>query len=77
VAVVRAWGVGPVPTNYPAADAFPGEPDDAFAAWCWVGSGGRFTSWGVDDHGVKVEFGAVDHAPGDLSTPSGPIGIGS
>jgi hypothetical protein len=78
VAAVRAWGIGPVPeSNLPAAHAFPGESGDAFAAWCWVGAGGQFASWGVDGHGAKIEFGTVTHAPGDSRTPSGPIGIGS
>jgi hypothetical protein len=77
VAAVRAWGIGPVPVYFPAADAFPGESGDAFAAWCWVGSGGRFASWGVDGRGAKIEFGGVIDGPGDSSTPSGGIGIGS
>jgi hypothetical protein len=77
VAAIRAWGIGPVPVYFPAAHAFPGESGDAFAAWCWVGSGGRFASWGVDGRGAKIEFGAVIDQPGDSSTPSGGIGIGS
>jgi hypothetical protein len=75
VAAVRAWGIGPTPANdLPAAHAFPGESGDAFAAWCWVGSNGEYASWGVDEHGAKIEFGTVT---GDASAPSGPIGIGS
>jgi hypothetical protein len=74
---IRRWGVGPYPMDYPAANAFPSEPDAAFAAWCWVGAPPRFTSWGVDGHGRKVPFGTVEHAPGDTSVPSGPIRIGS
>jgi hypothetical protein len=74
---VRGWGIGPPPMDFPAASAFPAEPDNAFAAWCWVGAPPQFTSWAVDEHGVKVEFGSVRHLPGDKSTPFGPIGIGS
>lgn len=77
VGAVRAWSIGPTGNDLPAAHAFPDDPDDAFAAWCWVGSDGQFASWGVDGHGAKTEFGTVNHAPGDSSTPSGPIGIGS
>ena len=76
VAEVRAYGTGPLAVNFPAADAFPGESGDAFAAWCWVGSDGRFESWGVDGRGTKVDFGTVIHTPADSNTPSGPIGIG-
>ncbi len=76
VAEVRAWGTGPLAINSPAADAFPGESGDAFAAWCWVGSDGRFESWGVDGRGTTVDFGTVIHTPADSNTPSGPIGIG-
>jgi hypothetical protein len=58
----------------PGRHAFPGEPDDAAAFWCWVGGDGDWTLYGIDASGARVEM-YEEYGPSDLAAPLAPDGI--
>jgi hypothetical protein len=58
----------------PGRHAFPGEPDDAAAFWCWVGGDGDWTLYGIDASGARVEM-YEEYGPSDFAAPLAPDGI--
>jgi hypothetical protein len=78
VGEIRAWSGGPMtsagPAYQPGKYAFPGEPAGAFAAWCWTGQNGHWTSWGVDENQNKVDFGDFSN-PGQTVPPTGALAM--
>lgn len=75
---IRSLSGGPTtaagPAWQPGKEAFPGEAADSFGAWCWTGENGHWTSWGVDEHGNKVDFGDFSN-PGQTAPPRGPLAV--
>jgi hypothetical protein len=67
---VRALAGGPLGAHI-AADAFPGAPPTAFAAWCWTASRTTFEAYAVTK-GFRPRGVAGYERTAGTPTPSGP-----
>lgn len=58
----------------PALHAFGNQPDSAEGAWCWIGTPGHWSLFGIDMTGTRVEM-YEQYGPADTAAPTPPAGV--